>query len=412
MEKLSGQQVGALLRAETSAVTYGESKGWCYFDGPSGTQMIDRAIRTMRVHVRTGMSNRHGFSPAGDDTEAFIGRARREVRAFYDAEGYEVVFGQNMTSLAFTFSHAIARAHGRGNRPVVVSELEHRGNVDPWLQAFATYGTDPVWLRVDEDTLELRRDDIDQLRNGPPPALIAVTAASNAIGIQPNLKELSAIALAQDSLLVIDAVHASPHGPPSVRELKPDILLSSAYKFYGPHVGMALIRSELCDELEAFKVEPAPSRGPEKFETGSQNHEAIAGLVGTLDGLASLVGGSGGEGARAAIIALSEYEEELASSLVRELKKFDGVHVFRGSDDSSVYTPTIAISADRFAPGELAARLRDRGVFVTAGDFYATPLAARLGVGEEGGWMRIGLAGYTTPFECDVLLNALREIVK
>jgi selenocysteine lyase/cysteine desulfurase len=175
---------------------------------------------------------------------------------------------------------------------------------------------------------------------------------------------------------------------------------------------MALIRSELCEQLEAFKVEPAPSNGPEKFETGSQNHEAIAGLVGTLDGLANLVGESGGEGARAAILALSEHEEDMASRLVRELKKFDGVRVFRGSDDSSVYTPTIAISVDRFGPGELASRLRDRGVFVTAGDFYATPLAARLGVEGKGGWMRIGLAGYTMPFECDFLLNALHEIIK
>ncbi|HVB01163.1 MAG TPA: aminotransferase class V-fold PLP-dependent enzyme [Acidimicrobiales bacterium] len=412
MENLTGQQVGARLRAETPAITLGESKGWCYFDGPSGTQMIDRAMRTMRVHVRTGMSNRHGFSPPGDDTEAFIARARMEIKALYDADDYEVVFGQNMTSLAFTFSHALARAYGRDNRPVVVTELEHRANVDPWLQAFATYGTEPSWLKVDEHTLQLRRDDIDRLGDGPGPALIAVTAASNAIGMRPDLAELSAIARAQGSLLVVDAVHCTPHGPPSLRELRPDILLSSAYKFYGPHVGVALVRSDLCEELEAFKVEPAPSHGPEKFETGSQNHEAIAGLVGALDGLAALVGEKGGEGARTAINALSEYEEELANELVSNLEKLPSVRVFRGSDANSLYTPTIAMSVDRIAPGDLATALRERGVFVTAGDFYATPLASRLGVGEKGGWMRLGVAGYTTPFECEYFLNSLREIVE
>lgn len=396
------------LRQSTPAVLFGETRGWSYFDGPSGTQMVSGCIEAMEGYLRTGVSNRHGFSPAGDQTEEMVGRAREQLGIFLGATDHHIVFGQNMTSLAFSLAHALARGHEGGS--VAVSELEHRGNVDPWLQAFSDHGASERWITVDPATLELSRVDIAALGDEVDLRLVAVTAASNAVGVRPELVTLGRIAHERGAVFVVDGVHATPHAAPPVDEIGADIFLFSGYKLYGPHIGVAAIRRELAERLVAYKVLPAPGTGAEKFETGSQNHVAIAGLLGTLDALATLAGSAGGGGARATIAALEEHERALADGIADTLAGCKGVRVFRGAAPAGGWAPTVAFDVEGATPQQCADRLRREGLFVTCGDFYATPLAQRLGVSRSGGWVRVGVAGYTTGHEVSRLVGAVQAL--
>ncbi|MHB1986464.1 MAG: aminotransferase class V-fold PLP-dependent enzyme [Acidimicrobiales bacterium] len=407
---LPGEMLSMALREQTPAAGYAETRGWSYFDGPSGTQMIESAIGTMAGYARHGMSNRHGISPAGDETEALVGRARSELRGLFNAADYEVVFGQNMTSLAFSFAHALARLRGRRGARVATTELEHRANVDPWFQSFAVHGGEEFWIRIDSETLRLDESDIEQA-GGDHLALVAATAAANAVGVKPDLSRLRDLAEHAGAIFVVDGVHVVPHDPPDLGELAPDIFFCSGYKFYGPHVGVALVRRELCEELTAFKVLPAPQHGAEKFETGSQNHEGIAGLLAAVDALARLSGLSGGPGARATLQALGHHESELLAWILGQLRSMRGVKIVGHDNVSDDWVATVAFTIAGRPPLEIATALRAEGVFVTSGDFYATPLAARLGVEHGGGWVRAGLAGYTSYNDAHHLVEALTKVI-
>ncbi len=402
------EEVSRRLRAQTPAVLHAETRGWSYFDGPSGTQMIGAGIDALATHARQGLSNRRGYSPAGDETEALIAFARSEVAALFLAEGYRVVFGQNMTSLAFSLGHALARQRAREGTSVVVTELEHAANVDPWVQPFAEKGATTRWLRVDRESLAVRSEDIEAAQDADI-SVVAVTAAANAVGVMPEIAPLRELARRSGAAFVVDGVHVVPHGPPDVAELGADVFICSGYKFYGPHVGVALVRESLAAELPAYKVTPAPSGGPEQFETGSQNHEGIASLGGTVAGLGRLVESPNGTGARAALRALGRQEGELGTSLVKGLRAIPGVEVV-GHDGGQQYVATVAFNVAGRTPSEISQALRSRGVFVTSGDFYASALAARLGVDVSGGWVRAGVAGYTTEDDVARLLDAVTTV--
>lgn len=402
--------IGMRLRAETPAVLHGESRGWTYFDGPSGTQMIRPAIEATAGFASTGLSNRHGYSPAGDETEHVVATARRELRAFFRAEEYQVVFGQNMTSLAFALGHAVARGWRRGSGSVVITELEHAANVYPWTLPLADRGAGTFAVAVDPDSLELDLTCLDRVDTAGGIPVVATTAAANAVGVKPDLRPLHDFARAHDALFVVDGVHATPHDPPDVGELDADVYLCSGYKFYGPHVGVALLRRPVAEALRPYKVAPAPESGGEKFETGSQNHEGIAGLAATLCGLGRLVGRADGSGAREAVRSLGALEAEHARRLVEELRALPRVHVV-GHDEDDRFVATVALTVEGVAPAEVASALRARGVFVTCGDFWATHLARRLGADGSGGWVRAGLAGYTTLEEVRRLVAVLSEVI-
>jgi cysteine desulfurase family protein (TIGR01976 family) len=407
---MQGEAAGRRLRAMTPAVLRGESRGWVYFDGPSGTQMIQPAIDAIAEFSRAGLSNRHGYSPAGDETEEVIASAREGFRTLFLAEDYDVAFGQNMTTLTFALAHAAARRWGRDGGKVVVSELEHAANDDTWSEAFAARGATTTAVRVDEETLDLEQGGFERIDTNGGVAVVAVTGAANAVGVKPDLAEAHAFARAQSALFVVDGVHLTPHGPPDVTELDPDIFFCSAYKFYGPHVGVALVKKSL--DFQPFKVAPAPPTGPEKFETGSQNHEGIAGLAAAVCGLGRLVGRGNGEGAREALHALGQHETTLAQGLIEQLAAIPGVHIYGHQDKETSYVATVAFTVDGRRPTDLARDLRQEGVFVTAGDFWATRLAARLGVAEAGGWVRIGLSGYTTEDEVARLVGAIGRVTR
>jgi len=395
------------LRAHVPAVLFGQTRGWKFFDGPSGTQMVDGCLDAMRDYMLTGVANRKEIAPTGDQTEEIIGRARREFQRFLNAPGYRVVFGQNMTSLAFAFAHAIARHRAREGSSILISELEHFGNVDPWVQNFADHGVEAAFLPVDPDTCRLDDDAMAREFSNRNVDLVAVTLAANAIGTVPNVAKIVAQAHEAGALAAVDGVHAVPHHQVDLEALAPDIFFCSAYKFYGPHLGMALVKEELAEELQPYKVTPAATIGPEKFETGSQNHEAIAGLAGTLDTLAGLVGGAGGDGAREAIGELSRSQASIADWIEDQLRTMPRVRLFRANRADGVLAPTIAFRVDGRTPLECAERLRERGLFITHGDLYVVALARRLGVADDGGWARLGVAGYNRMDEAEELADAI-----
>lgn len=410
MEPGPGERLSLELRAATPAVLHGDVRGWSYFDGPSGTQMIEAAITASACLARSGLSNRHGFSPAGDETEDLVANARTALSALFRADGYDVVFGQNMTSLAFSLGQAFARWRGGAGATVVVTELEHAANVDAWAQPFASRGGRTRWIRADAETFELRGEDVDHAAADRSVALVAVTAASNAVGVVPSLEPLRALARATGALFVVDAVHAAPHAPPDLAALGADVLLCSGYKFYGPHVGVGLVRSDLARELPAFKVTPAPEEGPERLETGSQNHEGIAALGATLEALGRLAGSGGAGAARSTLEQLGEHEAHLGGRLVEGLRSIPGVRVFGHGGDGPRHVATVAFTVRGLPAQGAAAALRRRGLFLTAGDFYATALAQRAGVAETGGWLRAGVSGYTIESEVDRLVGAVEAL--
>ena len=400
-------EISLRLRAHVPAVLFGETRGWKFFDGPSGTQMVDGCIDAMRDYMATGVANRKEVAPTGDQTEEIIGRARREFGRFVNGTGYRVVFGQNMTSLAFSFAHAIARQRARPGSSILISELEHFGNVDPWVQNFADHGVESAFIPVDADSCRLENEAVARELSARSVDLVAVTLAANAIGTVPDVAEIVSLAHAAGALVALDGVHATPHHQVDLAALGPDIFFCSAYKFYGPHLGIALVKEDLAEELQPYKLAPAPDVGPEKFETGSQNHEAIAGLVGTLGSLAGLVGGAGGAGAREAIGELSRSQTKIADWVEGELTSMPKVRLFRAKGSEALRAPTIAFRVEGVTPAECAARMRDRGLFITHGDLYVVELARRLGVAHDGGWARLGIAGYNRMDEAEELVEAI-----
>lgn len=407
MPQQKTDEISLRLRAHVPAVLFGQTRGWKFFDGPSGTQMVDGCLDAMRDYMLTGVANRKEVAPTGDQTEEIIARARQEFQRFVNAPGYRVVFGQNMTSLAFAFAHAIARHRAREGSSILISELEHFGNVDPWVQNFADHGVAAVFLPVDPQTCRLDDDAVTREFSNRDVDLVAVTLAANAIGTVPDVAKIVAQAHEAGALAAVDGVHAVPHHQVDLEALGPDIFFCSAYKFYGPHVGVALVKEELAEELQPYKVTPAPTFGPEKFETGSQNHEAVAGLAGTLDSLAGLVDGTGGDGAREAIGALSRSQVKIAEWIEDELRMMPRVRLFRASRAGGVLAPTIAFRVDGRTPLECAERLRERGLFITHGDLWVVALARRLGVADDGGWARLGVAGYNRMDEAEELVDAI-----
>jgi cysteine desulfurase family protein (TIGR01976 family) len=398
------------LRSHVPAVVSGAERGWRFFDGPSGTQMIDGCIEAMHGYLLAGVANRREAAPTGDRTEEIIAQARAEMQILLNAPGYRVVFGQNMTSLAFALAHAVARQRARSGSTIVLSELEHFGNVDPWRQAFAERGVPTTWLPVDQESLRLSADTLDLPVWSEPVDLVAITLASNAIGTVPDVAKIAEVAHRAGALVVVDGVHAVPHQVVDLTDLGADVFFCSAYKFYGPHIGIALIKEDLAESLVPFKVEPAPLSGPDKFETGSQNHEAIAGLTGTFASLAHLVGGEGGAGAREAIRELTQGQLRLADWIERELRDMPKVRLYRADGASGERAPTIAFRVAGRHPGECADLLRERGLFVTYGDVYASALAERLGVAADGGWARLGIAGYNLHEEAAALVEGISAL--
>jgi cysteine desulfurase family protein (TIGR01976 family) len=385
-------------------------RGVVYFDGPGGSQVARQAIEAITDYMERGGANLHGVFPTSTETEEILADTRAAAADFLGATPDEVAFGANMTTLTFEISRALARGWDRDSE-IVVTELDHRANVDPWLIAAEEQGARVRWVRVDPEALTLDENDLEQSITGRT-RLVAIGLASNAVGTVNDVAAVAERAHSVGALVAVDVVHAAPHLPVDRDDIGADIITCSAYKFFGPHVGVTAIRRDLFEKMGVYRLDPAPEYIPDKLETGTQNHEGIAGVKGALDFISSLgEGASQREKLTSAMKVIEEHEAALAETFRTALGDIPGVELYTAPDGVRK-TPTIAFTVQGQAPEEICLRMLEHGFFIAAGDFYASTLAEKLSIGDSGGFIRAGLAPYNTEDEVERFVQALVEIVR
>jgi cysteine desulfurase family protein (TIGR01976 family) len=380
-----------------------------YLDNPAGTQVPQRVIDRTADYWRTMNANQGGAFATSERSDALVAGVRRAAGAFLNAASpEEIVFGPNMTTLTFSVSRAIGRELREGDE-ILLTRLEHDANVSPWL-ALQERGVVVRFVDIRVPACTIDMSDFER-QLSPRTRLVAVTHASNAVGTIPDLAAISRAAHAVGAWLWVDAVHYGPHGPIDVQAIDCDFLVCSSYKFYGPHQGLLYGRRELLERLRPFKVRPASDQGPSRWETGTQNHECLAGMLGAFEYLAEL-GGSDMVVRPALVAALTRmaaHERALAARLIGGLEQIRGVQVYgiTERDQLEHRAPTVSLTWPPYRPESLARWLGEHQVFVTHGDHYATELMARLGLADRGGTLRIGTAHYNTASEVDLVLELL-----
>lgn len=380
-----------------------------YLDGPGGTQVPQSVIDAMAGFMQRGGSNLGGPFATSRETDVVTADARRAMADFFGARPDEIAFGQNMTSLTFAVSRALAATWQPGDE-IVVTRLDHDANVSPWLLAARDRDVTVRWADFDPaDGCTLDIEGLHDLLTSRT-RLVAVTHASNAVGTVVDVARVARAARSVGALTYVDAVHYAPHFLIDVAESGVDFLVASTYKFFGPHTGVLYGRGDLLESLEAYKVRPAPDRGPGKWETGTQSFESLAGVTATVDYMASLgVGADRRQRLMAAYKAIGEHDAALTGQFLRALEAMDGVRLF-GIADGRLRTPTFAVSVAGVPAHDVAARLGEQGIFVWAGHYYAVEVMRRLGVLDEGGLVRIGFVHYTSDEEVDRVARGLAAI--
>jgi cysteine desulfurase family protein (TIGR01976 family) len=386
-----------------------------YFDGPGGTQVPRGVVDAISDYLLNHNANTHWSYPTSAETDAIIAGARGALASFLNASADEIVFGANMTTLTFHLARALARKWQPGDE-LVVTELDHHANVDSWRAAAADRGLTVKTVRVQAPSGELDFDDLAAAFSART-KLLAIGAASNAIGTMVDLPRAIALARKAGALVFVDAVHFAPHSLVDVKALDCDFLGCSTYKFYGPHMGVLYGKRALIDALDAPKLRPAPDESPERLETGTQNHEGIAGAAAAVDFLASLSTGAipAAAGRRAALQASfeamhAEGDRRLAQ-LWNGLASISGVTLY-GRQPGQPRTPTVGFTVAGHESGKVAEALAERGVFVSNGNFYAQTLVERLGHSGPGGLVRAGCACYTTEEEIDRLIEGVEALAR
>jgi cysteine desulfurase family protein (TIGR01976 family) len=384
-------------------------RGVVYFDGPGGSQVARQAIEAISGYMERGGANLHGVFPTSTETEEILADTRTAAADFLGSAPDEISFGANMTTLTFAISRALAQEWDE-NSEIVVTELDHRANVDPWVLAAADRGARVRWVRVTPETLTLDEKDLEQNINENT-KLVAMGLASNAVGTVNDVATVAERARDAGALVAVDAVHAAPHIPVDRGAIGADIITCSAYKFFGPHVGVTAIRRDLFEKLGVYRLEPAPEYIPDKLETGTQNHEGIAGVKGALDFIASLgEGTSRRERLTSAMQTIEDYEAALAETFRSALEQLPGVKLYAAPQEVRK-TPTIAFGVEGHTPEEVCVRMLEHGFFIAAGDFYASTLAEKLGIRDGDGFIRAGLAPYNTEYEVERFVEALKAFV-
>ena len=378
-----------------------------YFDGPGGTQVPAAVAEAMSDYLLRHNANTHWAFPSSLETDAIILEARSALADFLNASPEEIAFGANMTTLTFHLGRALARSYGKGDE-IVVTELDHHANVAPWR---ALEKERDVTIRVAKmipETGQLDWDDFGQQLNRRT-KLVAIGAASNALGTITDVRRAAEMAHAAGAQIFVDAVHYAPHELVDVRAIDCDFLCCSAYKFYGPHIGVLYGRADLLGALDFPKLVPAPDSAPERAETGTQNHEGIAAAAAAVDFLASLASGATRrERLGAAYAELQKRGGELVRQLWQGLSEIEGVKTY-GPSPAEPRTPTVGFTVAGHPSIEVAERLANDAVFVSNGDFYATSVVERLGLAGEG-LVRAGCACYTTSEEIERLITGVRAI--
>jgi len=380
-----------------------------YFDGPGGTQVPRAVAEAMTDYLYHHNANTHWAYPTSEETDAAIENARQTCADLLNASAREIAFGANMTSLTFHLARALGMQCGSGDE-IIVTELDHHANVAPWQRLAIERGVTVKIAKLVPDTGQMDWDGFEQLITKRT-KLVAIGAASNALGTINDLGRAIRMARSVGALVFVDAVHYAPHALVDVQALNCDFLVMSAYKVYGPHVGVLFGKLSLLESINFPKLIPAPDAAPENVETGTQNQEGMVGAGAAVDFLASLAGGVSRRSRLAGAYAgLHERGAELTRRLWNGLASINRVRLYGPSPDLP-RTPTVSFTVDGVASTEVARRLAARGLFLSHGDFYAATVVERLGLGEEG-LVRAGCACYTTADEVERLIEGVNEIVK
>lgn len=384
-----------------------------YFDGPAGSQVPRSVIDAVSRYLRDSNANRGAPFVTSRMTDEIIERAQQAVTDLLGSDDPRTtVFGPNMTTLTLALSRALARTWQRGDE-IIVSRLDHDANVTPWVLAARDAGAVVRWIDVNLDDCTLDWESFES-QICERTKLVAVGYASNAVGTINPVRRLCETASGVGALTFIDAVHFAPHGLIDVEELRCDFLVCSAYKFFGPHVGVLWGRRELLEGLTPYKLRPSPDTLPDRWMTGTQNHEGIAGVRAAIDYVGGIADAAAHTSRRSRLHAsfgvISRYERELVQRLLEGLNTLPGIHIWGITDPARFdeRVPTVSLTNDRLTPGEIAESLAQEGLFVWPGNHYALPFTEAAGL-EPHGTLRIGLLHYNTPEEVDRLLDALRR---
>jgi len=384
-----------------------EGQALTFLDGPAGTQVPEAVIAAISGYYRTSNANTHGEFSTSRESDRLLQETREAVAAFLGAPSWrQVSFGQNMTTLNYALSHALVKMMAPGDE-IVITQLDHEANRGPWL-ALQERGivVREVALRPDGtlDPEDFARQVTARTR------LVAVVMASNALGTVTDVALARRLARQAGAWLLLDAVHYAAHLPLDVQELDADFLLCSAYKFYGPHVGILYTRPGLLEQLPTERLRTQEEQAPWRFEMGTLNHAALAGVKAAVDYLSSW---GEGETPRRRIVSamngIAAYEHGVGAYYYDEVRRIPGVTVW-GPDFSGPRAPTISITIDGVHPNEAARRLGEKGIQVWDGDFYALRPVEVLGLAERGGLIRTGIVMYNTRQEVDRLLEAIAGI--
>jgi len=378
-----------------------------YFDGPGGTQVPRYVVEKMADYLYHHNANTHWAYPTSAETDAALEHAREVFAEFLNASPAEIAFGANMTTLTLHLSRSLSLNYKPGDE-IVVTELEHHANLDPWRRLALERGVTIRTVGIDTTTGQINRDDLERYI-GPRTKLLAIGAASNALGTINDLKSAIALAHAAGALVFVDAVHYAPHALIDVRELDCDFVGMSAYKFYGPHIGVLYAKRELYEQINFPRLVPAPDYAPENAESGTQNHEGMVGAAAAVEYLASLGGGANlREGLRNMFHETHARNSRLFARLWSALSEMPRVKLY-GPPPDAARTPTLAFTIDGCTSTEAAAHLAAKGLFLSHGDFYAYTIVERLGLQPEG-FIRAGCAIYTTDEEIDRLIDGVHKI--
>ena len=410
----------ARIRSQFPALASGD----VFFDGPGGTQVPQAVIEAIAAYYRQANANEHGLFPTSRRSDEIVAGGREAMADFINARSAaEIVFGANMTTLTMHLSRAMGRTLKPGDE-IVVSRLDHDANIAPWL-FLQEKGVKVRWLEIDADDCTLKLDRLAETINEKT-RIVAVGLASNAFGTINDAATIIAAAKKVGALTFVDAVHFAPHRPIDVQLLDCDFLACSPYKFYGPHTGVLYGKHEVLANLRPYKVRPASDGIPDCLETGTKNHEGIAGVAAAIDFLASL--GRDGEADHAAgleqyadgrrrwlkqaMAAVMAHETRLCSRLLAGMQSIPGLRLYGISDPGrfAERTPTACFTLPGRTPAEIAEKLGAAGIYVWEGNYYAWEPMKFLGLEEKGGAVRAGLCLYNSEEEVDRFLAALRRI--
>ena len=397
-----------------------------FLDNPGGTQISKPSLDRINRYLLECNANHEGAFETSIRSDEILHEAHAAVADWLNAASPdEIIFGNNMTTLTLHISRSLARNLGKGDE-ILVTRMDHDANISPWMLAAEDRGCKLTWVDFDVEEGTLKLDDFEKALERKP-KIAAFGYASNALGTINPAAKLTKMAKDAGALVYIDAVQYAPHGPVDVQDIGCDFLVCSSYKFFGPHAGALYGRRELLEELKAYKVRPASDDLPFKFETGTQNHEGIAGVLGALEyfeWLGKKFGGEQAEGWRdagfsgrrllykQAMTAIRAYEFELSRALIEAVQSVPGTHIYGVTDMKRLdeRVPTVSFTLEGQHPRDVAEKLGKEGFYVWDGHYYALAVVERLGLLDSGGMVRVGAAHYNTLEEVQQFRETLAEI--